>query len=331
MKEAKDIGRYAEKPADMPWPGWRSILKRIYQTMSDADLSLRCAGVAFFSFLSIFPVLACFVLIYGLVSSRASVEQQLSAVQPFIPVSVFDILQERLVALLAQPESGLGIGLIVSFAIALWSGSRGTNALIGAISSAYRERDARSFIAGALISVGMTLGGLFFLVIALFAIAAIPVLVGQLPFPWLFEKVALWIRWPILALLVWIAIAVLFRLAPHRESARWRWITPGAFVSTVLWIALSGLFSVYVENFGNYSATFGSLSVGVVMLLWIYYSTLIILLGASMNAELEHQTRIDTTTGPAAPMGERGAFVADHLPEQSRASGVRDAKITKGI
>lgn len=290
--------------------------------MSDADLSLRCAGVAFFSFLSIFPVLACFVLIYGLVTTQGSLQEQLSAVQPFLPASVFEILQERLVSLLSQPETGLGVGLVVSFAVALWSGSHGTSALIGTVSSAYRERDTRSFIVGTLISLGMTLGGLFFLVVTVFAIAAIPVLVDNLPFPGSFEKVALWVRWPVLAVLVWIAIAVLFRLAPHRESASWRWITPGAIVATVFWIALSALFSVYVENFGNYSATFGSLSVGVVMLLWIYYSTLIILFGASMNAELEYQTKIDTTTGPAAPMGERGAFVADHVPEQNRDSGV---------
>ena len=306
----------------MPWPGWKSILKRIYTTMGDADLSLRSAGVAFFGFLSIFPVLACFVLIYGLVTSRGLLEQQLTSVQPFLPVAVFEILQERLDSLLSQPETGLGIGLLVSFAIALWSGSRGTSAMIGAVSSAYREHDDRSFLVNAFISLGMTLGGLFFLVVAIFAIAAIPVIVENLPFPLFFEQAALWVRWPVLALLVWIAIAVLFRFAPHRESARWRWITPGAVVATILWIALSALFSVYVENFGNYSATFGSLSVGVVMLLWMYYSTLIILFGASMNAELEHQTKIDTTTGPAVPMGERGAFVADHLPEQSSEKGV---------
>lgn len=318
MADASRSGRYASRPRHIPWPGLKSVLARTYATISDADLSLRCAGVAFFSFLSIFPVLACFVLIYGLVTSRASLEAQLEIAQPLMPASVYTVVQERLVALLSQPEAELGLGLVISFALALWSGSRGTNAFIGVVSSAYLERDRRSFLMSALLSLSVTLGALAFLVLSLFAVAAIPLIVERLPISELAELAAMLLRWPMLAALVWVAIAVLFRIAPHRSSAKWRWITPGAFVATFMWILLSVLFSIYVENFGNYSATFGSLSVGVVMLLWIYYSTMTILLGASLNAELEHQTKIDTTTGPPAPLGQRGAYVADNLPEPNR-------------
>ena len=315
-KSPARIGRYAEDPGQMPWPGWKRAIKRIYTSAMDAELSLQCAGVAFFCFLSIFPVLACLVLIYGIVTDRASLQDQLVAIGPFVPASVLQILRDRLEGLLSQPQSGLGIGLVISFSIALWSGSRGINALIIAMSSAYLERNDRSFLANAVLSLVLTLSALLFFVIAMFVIAAVPIATENLIFQDHFRTLALWLRWPVLLILVWVAIAVLFRVAPNRNAARWTWISPGAWLATFLWLALSVLFSIYVENFGNYSATFGTLSVAVVTLLWIYYSTLVIVVGAAFNAELELQTRIDTTTGIPKPMGERGAFVADNLPEQ---------------
>lgn len=312
---SSELGRYADRPAQIPWTGWKRILRRTFGMMSDADLSLRCAGVAFFTFLSIFPVLACFVLIYGLVSTPASLREQMVSLQQFVPASVYSVVQERLDALLDQPEIGLGIGLAISFVLALWSGSRGTNALVSTISSAYHETVERNFIKAAILSLGMTLGALVFLIGALFSIAAIPVILNALPVTALTETLALWARWPVLAIAVIISIAVLYRVAPHRESPRWKWVTPGALLATFLWLILSAAFSIYVEQFGNYSATFGSLSVAVVMMLWIYYSTMVVALGAALNAEIEHQTKVDTTIGPNAPMGERGAYVADNLPE----------------
>ncbi|EFL88628.1 YihY/virulence factor BrkB family protein [Ahrensia sp. R2A130] len=312
-------GRYAVRPRDIPWAGWKSILKRAFKTISSTDMSLRCAGVAFYSFLSIFPVLACFVLVYGLVADGGKLQDQMASMEEFLPEAVQAVVYERLDALLSQPQVGLGIGLIVSFAVALWSGSRGTNALVATISRIYRETDDRGFLASAALSLSLTLGALVFLTASLLAIAAVPIAVNLLPLPSWMETAALWVRWPLLAILVYAAILILFRLAPDREDAKWRWISLGAAVSAVLWLALSSLFSFYVKEFGNYSATFGSLSVAVILMLWIYYSTMIVSLGAALNAEIEHQTKVDTTTGPNAPMGERGAYVADNLPEQSSA------------
>ena len=316
MTETDSKGRYANRPGDMSWRAWKSILSRVYVTMSNADLTLRCAGVAYYGFLSIFPMLACFVLVYGLVTTPASLQQQLSILEPLLPQAVNEILLQRLSQLIDQPDAGLGIGLVVSLAIAFWSGSRGTSAMISAISRTYLETDDRSFIAGAFLSLGLTLAALVFMILVLVAVAATPLLVNVLPFEHHAETLALWLRWPFLAVMVWVAISVLYRIAPHREGAKVRWITPGAALATVLWLVLSALFSLYVENFANYNATFGSLSAAVVMLLWFYYSTSVVLLGAGINAELEHQTSIDTTTGPARPMGERGAYVADHVASQ---------------
>ncbi|MFD0916491.1 YihY/virulence factor BrkB family protein [Pseudahrensia aquimaris] len=311
------IGQYAAKPHQIPWAGWKSILLRTYEKISRTDTSLRCAGAAFFTFLSIFPILACMVLVYGIVASPASLVSQLEPLRQFLPASVYDVIMERLQTLLARPETGLGIGLLVSFAIALWSGSRGTNALVATVNEAYREADERGFIASAGLSISMTLVAIIFVIIALFAIAAIPVLVDAMPFPTLFETLAVWLRWPLLGVLVTGLLGALYKVGPDREDAKWRWLTPGAAIACVLWLLLSGLFSFYVQSFGNFDATFGSLSVAVVMMLWLYYSTLIVALGATLNAELEHQTRRDTTDGPEKPMGERGAYVADRSAAQS--------------
>ena len=307
-------GASADTPLEIPGRGWWAILKRTYQAMGDKDLGLMCAGVAFYGFLSIFPLVAAAVLIYGLFASPASLEGQLAALEGTVPDAAMAIIRDRLTQLIQQPSSGLGIGLVVSLALALWSGSRGVNALILAIGEAYHEDDDRGFLSSALLSLGLTLGGIVFIGVALGAIAVVPALFNAMQFGATFETVVSWLRWPILAVFVVTAIAVLYRLAPHRDDARWSWLTPGAMTAAVLWLILSVCFSLYVEYFGNYSATFGSLAGAVIMMLWIYYSVMVFVFGAALNGQMELQTRKDTTTGTALPMGARGAFVADATP-----------------
>ena len=177
-----------------------------------------------------------------------------------MPEAALAIIRDRLTQLVQQPASGLGIGLVVSLGIALWSGSRGVNALVLAIGEAYHEDDDRGFLASALLSIGLTLGGIVFVGVALAAIAVVPAVLNNLQLGSTFETAVNWLRWPLLALFVIVAVAVLYRLAPDRDDARWEWLTPGAVTATVLWLVLSALFSLYVEYFGNYSATFGSLA-----------------------------------------------------------------------
>ncbi len=310
-------GKYAESPFQIPLKGWWPIAKRVFARFGEADISLRCAGVAFFTFFSIFPAIAASVLTYGLFLDRETLRDHLAAIQSFVPPQAFTIISERLDALLSQPEAGLGFGLLAALAIALWSGSRGVGSLVGLISEAYREDDDRSFIVSALLSVGLTLGGIIFLAVAIVTVAALPAIFLALPLGEHFEWLVLLLRWPLLFLFVMAALMVLYRLGPDRSDARAVWLIPGAFVGTLGWVLLSILFSFYVENFGNYSATFGSLSVAIVTMLWLNYSILIFAMGAILNAEAEHQTRMDTTTGAPKPIGHRGAVVADHVPEMT--------------
>ena len=305
-------GLRAARPGDIPLAGWKAVLVRTYQTVGDKDLGLMCAGVAFYGFLSLFPAVAAIVLLYGLFASPASLQAQLAALDGTVPEAVMAIVRDRLVQLVEQPASGLGLGLVISLAIALWSGSRGTNALILAIGEAYHQEDNRSFLRSAVLSLVMTLGAVLFVGVALGAIAVIPIVFAALPLPSGLERFVEWVRWPVLALAVVLAIGALYRLAPDRRDARWRWLSPGALLAAVLWLALSGLFSLYVETFADYSATFGSLAGAAVMMLWIYYSVVVFVVGAALNGQLELQTLRDTTVGPPRPPGERGAFAADH-------------------
>ena len=307
-------GRDATHPKEIPSRGWWAILKRTYQVMTDKDLGLMCAGVAFYGFLSIFPIIAAIVLIYGLVATPESLAGHLDLIRPLLPAAAMEIIDGRLESLVNQPASSLGWGLLLSLGLALWSGSRGTNSLILAIGEAYHEDDRRGFVASALLSVGLTLGAILFLGFAIAAIAVLPAILNNFALGPTLEPVLNWIRWPILLAAVIGVVTVLYRLAPDRDDARWRWLVPGAAVATVLWMILSIGFTIYAENFGSYSASFGSLAGAVVLMFWIYYSTMAFVFGAALNGQMELQTRRDTTVGGNEPMGTREAFVADHTP-----------------
>ena len=310
-------GDVAYAPPDIPRAGWLKIARRVGLALMGDALWANCASVGFFGFLSIFPILAIFVLIYGLAFDPSAIDSQMLAVEPFVPEMVYALLQDRLHDLAANSTEDLTLGLAISTIIALWTGSRGTNAMIDLLNVAYHEAPTRTFLRRAVTAIALTISGLIGLIVILFTVAAIPLITGFLPVPYLAEKIALWGRWPVLLVMIFGGLMFLYRYAPNRRDARWRWLLPGGVLATVLWMLLSLLFSVYVERFNDYGATFGTLSVAAVMMLWVYYSALVIAIGAILNAEIELQTRVDSTVGPERPRGERGAVVADTLPPRS--------------
>ena len=313
-------GHLAHAPPDIPRAGWINISKRVVQALTGSALWANCGCVGFFGFLSVFPILAIFVLIYGLALDPASIDAQMNAVEPFVPEMVYDLLRDRLNNLAQNSTGDLTLGLIITTVVALWTGSRGTNAMIDLLNVAYHEAPTRSFLRRAVTAIALTIAGLVGLIVILFTVAAIPLLTQFLPFPQVAEAVALYGRWPLLAVMIFCGLMFLYRYAPNRRDARWRWLLPGAVLGSVLWMLLSLLFSIYVERFNDYGATFGTLSVAAVMMLWVYYSALVIALGAILNAEIELETRVDSTVGPARPRGERGAIVADTLPPKGGAA-----------
>ena len=304
---------YARTPGELNRRSWMAVMRGVGEAAIDMDVAMRSAGVAYYAFLSIFPAVATAILAFGLVTDISFVEGRYVEVLELLPEMAATLLNDQIVTLLNNSNAELGIGLMISVSIALWTGTRGANALIYAISRAHREEGLRSPLRSLMMSMAMNTGIFVVIAISLFGLAVIPSLVGVLPVGPVAELLALWLRWPILILIIFTAVCVLYRVAPMREPARWRWIVPGALFATLAWLGASWLFSFYVENFANYNRTFGALAAPVVLLLWLYWSTLIFILGATLNAELELQTRKDTTTGTPRPMGERGAYVADNI------------------
>jgi membrane protein len=272
-----------------PW--WRRLFDfalRCWRTFSEEDTSLRCAGTAFFGFLSLFPAVATVVLIFGLFADRTILARTIDAFQYVLPAQVLEVLREQMTMLIEQPAATLGWGLLGSVALALWSGSRGVNALIYAMSRVRRQPERRGFMQAALVSIALSVAGAIFLVIAIIVIAGLPAL---FPWPTREEWLLLLIRWPVLLVLTTLAIMALYRWGPDRHPRHWRYIWPGAVFASLLWIFAGALFSIYVENFANYQASFGSVTAAIVMLLWLYNSAQIFVLGAVVNSELEFGER----------------------------------------
>jgi len=281
-----------EKPRG--WARLRAIAIGTFKRFFDRDTSPRCAGTAFFGFLSFFPAFATIVLIYGLVADTALQAGTVESLSYVLPDRAMSIVGEQLRLLSEQPRMTLGIGLLITVPLTLWSGSRGVDALLFAMSEVRNQPQRRGFIKSVLVAVGLTVGGALFVVVALLTVAGLPALI---PFPSGDEVFVLMLRWPVLLIVTIGVFAVLYRWGPDRRPRRFHHIWPGAVLASILWLLAGAIFSIYVENWGNFELTFGSVSAAVVLLLWMYNSAQILVLGAAFNAEIE---RADTGRPPPA-------------------------------
>lgn len=309
-------GVRAERPVAIPPKGWWQISKRIYSELGNDHVQLVSAGVAFYIFLSLFPALAAIVSIYGLVMDPATVESQVAEFSVILPADTAGILSETLTGLAASTDQSLGWGLAVALVISMWSANKGMTALFQGLNIVYNETDRRSFIKRKALTLLFTISGFLAGVIAIALIVGISAVVGFLGLPVWLEWTFLLVRWPILALLFIVGLGLIYKFAPHRSSPETRWVSVGSIAATVLWLTLSILFALYVDNFSSFDETYGSLAAVVITLLWLFLTSAVILIGAEINAEMEHQTSTDTTVGPDKPLGERDAYYADHIPKQ---------------
>lgn len=306
-------GRDARRPGNIDIKGWRDIALRVKTQVIKDNVGLISAGVAFYFLLAIFPTIAALLSIYGLIFDPADAREQIDALAGVLPGEARNLLTQQTEQLTGGSGTALGFGALFSILVALWSARRGTNAMTIALNIAYSEEDSRSLVRQMLLTFLLTLGLILFFALALAIVAAAPFALQLFGFG-AFAEIALDIlRWPILALIAVVALACMYRFGPDRRSARWRWLTPGAVLAVIIWLITSGLFSWYVANLGNYNEMYGSLGAVVILLFWFYLTAFIFLVGAELNAEMEHQTRRDTTVGEEQPMGERDAFVADDL------------------
>ncbi|MEZ4267917.1 MAG: YihY/virulence factor BrkB family protein [Myxococcota bacterium] len=311
-------GRQAPSPRHIPLRGWRDILVRVFRRLGDDHVDIVAAGVTFYAFLALVPALVALVSLYGIVSDPFDVHDQVGALRRFLPYDVRKILLEQLDAIVRRPGSQLGAGLVVGLLFALWSASKGIRSLIEALGIAYREPEGHGVIRLYAMSILATAGALVGGTIVLALLVALPLALNAIGLPPDTQLLVQLVRWPLLAALVMLSVATLYRLAPRRNRPRWRWVSWGAVFATALWLGGSALFSFFVSQFGSYDETYGSLGAVVVTLLWLHFSVYAVLLGAELNAETEYQTLIDSTVGPPKPMGERGAYVADNVPPDHR-------------
>ena len=285
MSSSSDRGRSADRPSALPASGWRDILWRVGAQVGEDNVSIVAAGVAFYSLRGV------------------------------IPDDAWRILNDQLTAVASAQTRTLGISAVVALVIALWSAGAGVRALMTALNIAYHEREKRGFLrfyaTAFLFTVGIALLG----IVSLGAIVIVPVLLNLVELGALAQVLVGLLPWLVLACSVAIALAILYRYGASRSEPKTRWVSWGAIVATVLWIGASLLFSIYVSNFGSYNETYGALAAVMILLLWLWISAFIVLLGAELNAEMEHQTERDTTTGRPKPRGQRGAYVADHVGE----------------
>lgn len=310
-------GRDAGQPLAIPWEGWKDILWRIYFSFFEDRVMLIAAGATFYLLLALFPAFAVFVSAYGFVADPTTISEHIAFIGRFLPQAGTDLLQMQLERLIAQDPASLSRGFIIGLAVALWSANNGIKTLFEAMNIAYGEQEQRSFIKLNLVAFCFTVGAVFIGITLIVAVGVVPVIMRIFGLSSFSDTLIASLRWPVIFFLIVGSIAMIYRYGPSRNRARWRWVIFGAILTAFVWLGASIGFSWYLQNFANYGATYGSLGAVIGFMMWVWVSSVIFILGAEINAEMEHQTALDTTDLPEKPIGERGARVADTIGKSS--------------
>jgi len=304
----------AATPWQFSWSAWRGVIRRTWKEASDDNIGLVAAGVAFYGFLAIVPLLGAVVLLYGLIADAQTVLHDIRELVAALPAYAAQFLASQLAEIVNASSGKKGLGLVVAVGLALFGARNGAASIITALNIAYEEEERRGFVRITLLALTITAAAALLALMAVIAIAALghlEKLLPAMPGPvLLMGKIATYL---LLALGGAAGAATLYRYGPDRARARWVWLTPGSVAAAIGWVVLTLGFGAYVARIDDYSATYGSLSAIVVLLTWLYLSSYVLLLGAELNSELEHQTLRDTTSGVEQPLGARGAWAADHV------------------
>ena len=308
-------GRQANQFWQIPRGGWRDIAVRTWNETGNDNLSLLAAGVAFYSFLAFVPLLAAVVLIYGIIADPVDVPRQMETLIRILPTDAAAIVADQLKTMTATPVTRSAIGLVLAIALATYGAMRGATSVIGALNVTYGEHETRGFIHTTLLSLAFTLGAVLVAVVATLAISAMSLIGSVIHLPSFAGPLITGGLWLGTATFASGLVAVIYRYGPARQTARWTWLTPGSVFASVGALLATFLFGLYVSRFAGYNATYGALGAVVSFLMWLYVVAFVVLLGAELNAEIEHQTARDTTSGAARPIGARGATMADTVAD----------------
>jgi membrane protein len=306
-------GRSARTPSEVPARGWKDILLRVWQNIGKYRVIIVAAGVTFYTVLALFPAIAALVALYGLFAAPTAITSHLDSIAGLVPGGAIEVIRDQITRVASQGSTTLGLTFIAGLLASLWSANAGMKSLFDALNLVYNETEKRSFIWLNIVSLTFTVAAIIFALAAIGALVVVPIVLNFLGLAGATEMVIKLARWPALLIIVSLALAFLYRYGPSREKPKWRWITWGSAVATISWVVVSILFSWYAENFGSYNKTYGSLGAIIAFMFWIWLSTIVVLIGAELNAETEHQTVRDTTAGRPKPIGARGATVADTI------------------
>jgi len=310
-------GRDAASPADIPVHGWWQIAKRVVAEIGNDRVGIISAGVAFYMMLAMVPAIGSVIAVYSLVSDPSDVQNQLDNLSGVVPPDALELIDDELTDVVSR-ESVAGWGLVIGICITLWGASKAMDALIIALNVAYNETNKRNFVTRKLVGLGLTLAAVLFFVIVVLLIGGVPTVLAFAGLDSDTETILSLLRWPVILLAAMTGMAILYRYGPSRKNAKWQWITPGSAIAALVWVLASVGLSWYAGSFGDYNKSYGSLGAVVLLLLWFYLSGFIVMLGAEINSEMELQTARDTTTGHPAPIGDRGAFVADNVAQSEK-------------
>jgi membrane protein len=310
--ERRPAGEDAVAPRQLSARDWGQVLGRVARHVLEDRLLLLSAGVAFFAVLSIAPVLVTALSVYGAVNTPEQALRQLSEVAEMLPSQIEPVVADQLTTITTASGHVLTRRGLTGLVIALWTATTAMSSLVDALTLAYHETETRSFLRRTRLALGFVLGTALLLgaVIALVGVGSRAVADA----PGVVRAVAPLLLWAALAALMAVVLAVLYRFAPDRKLARWRWVSWGAAGATVLWLAMSVTLFAYVRTLGTYESTYGSLAGVAISMFWLWLTVVLVVVGAAVNAESERQTSRDSTVGAERPIGEREAVVADSAP-----------------
>jgi len=301
-------GRAADSPTEIPAAGWKDVLLRVKDEFRNDHVTLSAAGVAFFFFLALVPLVVAGVSIYGLFADPSDVTSLVDRLGSSVPEAVRSLLSQQLDSIVSASGGSLGIGAAIGIGAALWSASSGFGHLIEGLNIAYDEKESRGFVRVRATALAFTLGFLV-LVFAVFGVITMASGVGS----GVARVASLIVGWVVVAVLFGLFVAALYRYGPNRDDPEWVWVSPGSVFAVATWTVMTIAFGFYVSNFGSYNETYGSLGAIIITLNWMYFTAVIVIVGAEIATELERQTAEDTTQGREKPMGEREATAADEI------------------
>ncbi|MEA2117188.1 YihY/virulence factor BrkB family protein [Halovibrio sp. HP20-50] len=306
-------GRHAEVPGEIPKRGWHDIAWRVVRAARRDRLTMLAAGVAFYALLALFPTIAAVISLWGLLFDPSEAGQQLYEISRFMPPDAANLIDQQAQEVVESAESGSVLGALAGLLVAMFIASKGVAVLVIGLNVVNGEIEKRGVIHRGVVLVALTFGLIIMTLISLAFIAIVPVVVDTLMIEPPLDRILKWLRWPALLILMSMLIALLYRFAPYRRSAQWRWLSYGTLLATGMWLLGSGGLSLYVRHFSAFSELYGSLGAVVALMLWFWLSAFVVLFGAEVNSEMERQTYSDTTVGDPRPLGEREAFAADTI------------------